>query len=79
MSATLGIGLGILLATTWYSMPHAAKLVVHQRPGAFADVALRHSARRECGAACQAVNCGCIGVWQVCPQKLGDSIECSEP
>ena len=28
----------------------------------------------ECGAPCQAVNCGCIGAWHVCPQKDGDSI-----
>ena len=33
----------------------------------------------ECGASCQAVNCGCIGVWHVWPQNEGDSIEWSPP
>ena len=28
---------------------------------------------------CQAVYCGCIGVWQACPQNAGDSIQCRQP
>ena len=29
-----------------------------------------------CVAACQAVNCGVIGVWHTWPQNGGDSIQC---
>ena len=34
---------------------------------------------RECVVCCQAVYCGCIGVWQVWPQNFGDSIQWSVP
>ena len=78
MSATPGIGLGIWLVSDVIQLPHAGELGVHECP---APSPMWHSAHATpaCGAACHAVNCGCIGVWHACPQNDGDSIECSAP
>ena len=54
-------------------LPYAVQFVVDERASAFADVAL-HARDTRMGASCHAVNCGCIGVWQVWPQNVGDSM-----